>query len=143
MSIFGNDADETSEDVYEKDTMSARFGPKVSVIDDDKSVRESIYNLLRSTGISAEVFSSAQDLLEGGHLEYTACIILDIRMQGMTGLQLQRQLVDSGYSIPVIFVTAHGDENARHEAMAAGAIGFLPKPFDPSELLRLVQSAVK
>jgi FixJ family two-component response regulator len=80
----------------------------VAVVDDDESFRDSIQNLLRSAGMRAEAFSTAEDLLDGGQLGDMACIILDIRMPGMSGLQLQRRLADDGYRIPIIFVTAHG-----------------------------------
>lgn len=117
--------------------------PLVSIVDDDESVRDSIQSLLRSAGIRAEAYSSAEDLLDAGHLNDTACIVLDIRMPGMDGLQLQRRLANDGYPISVIFVTAHPDENVRRQALEAGALAFLRKPFDPNALLQIVQSALE
>lgn len=122
--------------------MSVNQSPLVSIVDDDESVRDSIQSLLRSAGMRAGVFSTAEDLLDAGQLEDAACIILDIRMPGMSGLQLQRRLADDGYRIPIIFVTAHADEDVRHQALEAGASAFLSKPFDPGGLLDSVQAAL-
>jgi len=116
--------------------------PLISVVDDDESVRDAIQNVLRSAGLRAETFASAEDFLDTGHLEDSDCVVLDIRMPGMSGLQLQRRLADDGYAVPTIFVTAYADEAARHQAIEAGASAFLRKPFDPDGLLRSVRSVL-
>jgi FixJ family two-component response regulator len=122
--------------------MSADQAPLVSVVDDDESVRDAIKNVLRSAGLRAETYASAEDFLDTGHPENSDCVILDIRMPGMNGLQLQRRLTDDGYAIPTIFVTAYADESSRQQAVKAGASAFLLKPFDPNGLLRSVQSVL-
>jgi FixJ family two-component response regulator len=116
--------------------------PLVAVVDDDESVRDAIQNMLRSAGLRAETYASAEDFLDTGHPEDSDCVVLDIRMPGMSGLQLQRRLADDGHAIPTIFVTAYADESARHQAIEAGASAFLRKPFDPDSLLQSVQSVL-
>ncbi len=117
--------------------------PLISIIDDDESVRDSIQNLVRSAGMRAESFASAEDFLDARHLDDTDCIVLDIRMPGMNGLQLQQRLTDEGYSIPIIFVTAHPDEDVRRQALEAGASAYLRKPFETDALLQSMQSILK
>jgi FixJ family two-component response regulator len=114
----------------------------ISIVDDDESVRDALESLLKSVGYRAEVFASAQEFLRLGHHEDAKCLILDVRMPGLSGLELQRQLVASGSSIPIIFITAHGDEAARAQALAAGAVAFLRKPFTEEALLSAVQTAL-
>ena len=116
--------------------------PLVSVVDDDESVREAMQNVLRSAGLRAETYASAEDFLDTGHPENSDCVVLDIRMPGMTGLQLQQRLTDDGLAIPTIFVTAYADDSARHQALAAGASAFLPKPFDSDSLLCCVKAVL-
>ncbi|HEX8139568.1 MAG TPA: response regulator [Pyrinomonadaceae bacterium] len=117
--------------------------PHVSVVDDDESVREAIRSLLRSVGLSADVFASAEDFLNSGHLHETACLILDVRMPGMGGLELQQQLASDNRRIPIIFITAHAsDEEARSRALRLGAIDFLFKPFSEDALLNDVYAAL-
>jgi len=99
-------------------------------------------NVLRSAGLRAETYASAEDFLDTGHPENSDCVVLDIRMPGMTGLQLQQRLTDDGLAIPTIFVTAYADDSARHQAFAAGASAFLPKPFDSDSLLCCVKAVL-
>ena len=112
-------------------------------MDDDESVRDAIRSLLRSAGLDAEVFASGEDFLRSGPHEETKCLILDIRMPGMSGLELQRRLVADGSRVPIIFVTAHADEEARAQAVSTGAVAYLRKPFNEDLLLRAVESALQ
>jgi FixJ family two-component response regulator len=114
----------------------------ISIVDDDESVRDALENLLKSIGYRAEVFASAEEFLRLGHHEDSRCLILDVRMPGLSGLELQRQLVSSGPSIPIVFITAHGDEAERAQAFRAGAVAFLRKPFAEEALLTAVQAAL-
>ena len=116
--------------------------PLISIVDDDDAVRASMQRLIRSVGFRAEGFASAEDFLTMGDLQATACLILDVRMPRMSGLELQRQLATANCPIPIIFITAHGDEKARAQALSAGAVDFLPKPFSDDVLLRAVQAAL-
>lgn len=118
--------------------------PRVSIVDDDESVREAIRGLLRSLGISADVFASAEEFLESDAAKNSACLILDVRMPGMSGLELQARLAAAGYKIPLIFITAHAsDREARARALQAGAVDVLYKPFKEEVLLRHVYAALK
>src|SRR5215510_2016906 len=103
--------------------------PLISVVDDDTSVRESLQCLIRSFGFAVEAFASAEEFLNSGNLHNTRCMILDVRMPVMNGLELQRRLAASHREIPVIFITAHGDEAARSQALKDGAVDYLIKPF--------------
>lgn len=115
----------------------------VSVVDDDESIRDSTRTLLRSVGHHVATFPSAETFLESDAFAETECLILDIRMPGMNGLELQRRLRASGVGVPIVFVTAHDDEPNRHQAMEAGAAGFLCKPFEASVLLTAVETALR
>jgi FixJ family two-component response regulator len=115
----------------------------ISVVDDDDSVRESLQCLIRSFGFAVEAFASAEEFLKSDHLRDTRCLILDVRMPGMNGIELQRRLVASHYVIPVIFITAHGDETARSHAMRDGAVAYLLKPFSEEALLNAIHTALK
>lgn len=117
--------------------------PLISVVDDDDSVRESLSGLIRSVGFGVMVFASAEEFLNSNHLSDTDCLILDVRMPGMNGLELQRRLVVSHISIPVIFITAHGDEEARVRALNGGAVEYLLKPFSEDALLKAIDMALK
>jgi FixJ family two-component response regulator len=110
-------------------------GGVVAVVDDDEAIRRALCRLLRSAGHRVELFDSAEDWLSSDHLEDSACLVLDVRLPGLSGLDLQRHLVTSHYPIPIIFITAHVDEELRAQALDAGAIGFLPKPVDEARLL--------
>ena len=117
--------------------------PLISVVDDDDSIRESLRGLIRSVGFAVNVFASAEEFLNSDHLHNTDCLILDVRMPGMNGLELQRQLAISDRKLPVIFITAHGDEEARSRALNGGAVDYLLKPFSEEALLNAIHTALK
>ena len=117
--------------------------PLISVVDDDDSVRESLSGLIRSVGFGVLVFASAEEFLHSNHLSDTDCLILDVRMPGMSGLELQRRLAASHMSIPVILITAHGDEEARVRALNGGAVEYMLKPFSEDALLKAIDMALK
>ena len=115
---------------------------RVFVIDDDASMREALKNLLRSVGLEVETFGSAQEFLSRQHSEMPGCLILDVRLPGVSGLDLQRQLADANIHLPIIFITGHGDIQMSVRAIKAGAVEFLTKPFRDQDLLDAVQQAV-
>lgn len=115
----------------------------VAMVDDDESVREATTSLLRSNGIGTEAFSSAEEFLNSRLLVKTSCLLLDIGMPGMNGLELQRHLAGEGRRIPVIFITARDDQESRMEAMRAGAVDFLSKPFSEEALLKAIHNALE
>jgi FixJ family two-component response regulator len=117
--------------------------PLIAVVDDDASMRGALRNLLRSVGFRAAVFASAEEFLQAGQLQDMACVIVDVRMPRMSGLELQRHLATTQCPIPLIFITAHGDAEARARALRAGAVDFLDKPFREELLLRAIQSALQ
>lgn len=114
----------------------------VSVVDDDASVRESLPDLLAMFGFAARVFSSAEEFLESGYIDKTRCLILDIAMPGMTGPDLQQELKNRGQEIPIIFITAHGDDAIRPLLLKAGAVECLFKPFSRTALLEALKAAL-
>jgi FixJ family two-component response regulator len=114
----------------------------IAVVDDDEAIREATESLIRSVGLRAAVFASAEDFLRSSQLQDIACVIVDVRMPGMSGLELQRQLATAHYAMPIIFITAHGDAEARAQALRAGAVDFLDKPFSDEVLLQAVQAAL-
>jgi FixJ family two-component response regulator len=116
--------------------------PLVCVVDDDALIRDSTVRLVRSFGFRVEAFPSAEDFGNSGYLEETACLILDVRMPGMDGLELQYRLTETGNRIPIVFITAHADEEQERRAMEAGAVAFLYKPFSQESLLQAVRSAL-
>jgi len=115
----------------------------VVIVDDDDSMRSAVQDLLEAVGLPARGFASAEEFLSSGKQHETACLITDIRMPGMSGLDLQAQLNAERCRIPIIFITAHGDEKMRLQAMRGGAVKFLPKPFDGEILLEAVRVALK
>jgi FixJ family two-component response regulator len=117
--------------------------PLIAIVDDDDSLRKSLDNLLRSVGWRTQGFASAEAFLSANHIPDTTCLILDVRMPGMSGLELQRQLGAANWPIPIIFVTAHADDDARAQALAAGAVDFLTKPFREEDLLNAIDAALK
>jgi FixJ family two-component response regulator len=114
----------------------------VAIVDDDDSVRCTLQELLRSAGFPSRGFESAEAFLGSGDQQETACLITDIRMPGMSGLELQARLNAERCKIPTIFITAHGDEELRFQALRAGAVEFLPKPFDDEALIESVRAAL-
>jgi FixJ family two-component response regulator len=112
--------------------------PVIAVVDDDSRVRESLASLIESAGFTVRVFSLANDLLKGDSLASTSCLITDVRMPGMDGLGLQRYVRLKRPDLPVIFITAHDDDEVERCAFAQGAAFFIRKPFDAEELLRAV-----
>jgi FixJ family two-component response regulator len=115
----------------------------VAVIEDDEAYRIAVQRLLKSAGLSVQSFGSAEAFLQSGQQHETGCLITDIRMPGMSGLELQAKLNAEHCPIPAIFMTAHGDEKMRLQAMRAGAVKFLAKPFDGEILLEAVRAALK
>jgi FixJ family two-component response regulator len=116
--------------------------PLIAVVDDDHSIRESLGGLFRSVGFATQGFCSAAALLQSDDLPRTDCVILDVRMPGMSGLELQRQLVASHPDVPVIFMTAHDDARTRSQALSGGAAAYLIKPFSEEALLDAVRAAL-
>ena len=116
--------------------------PLISIVDDDDFLRNSLNNLLRSVGMRTHGFSSAAEFLNSNELHDTDCLLLDVRMPGMSGLDLQRQLRTSNSRIPIVFITSHADDDARARALAAGAVAFLYKPCKKETLLEAIDSAL-
>jgi FixJ family two-component response regulator len=114
----------------------------VAVVDDDQSVRKALRRLLRSFELNVETFATAEEFLARAQGESPACLILDVRLPGMSGLELQQRLGSAGQRIPIVFITGHEDQQARLEALAAGAVDFLLKPFDEQVLLNAVSQAL-
>jgi FixJ family two-component response regulator len=115
----------------------------IAIVDDDDLMRNALQGLLKSVGLPAKAFSSAEEFLQSGQQHQTACLIADIRMPGMSGLDLQAKLNAERCRIPTIFITAHGDAKMRMQAMRAGAVEFLAKPFDDEVLLQNVRAAMQ
>jgi FixJ family two-component response regulator len=117
--------------------------PLVSIIDDDLSVRRAIRRLLRLEGFRGKAFASAEEFLTSGQAEETACLILDLRMPGMNGLQLQRRLAEGSKPIPIIFLSAHSSADEERQALQAGAVQFLRKPVNKFVLVPAIRNAIK
>ena len=115
----------------------------VFIVDDDAQVRESLKDLIRSVGLRVELFASAQEFLRGQHPDAPTCLVLDVRMPGLSGLGLQKQASEAGLEIPIIFITGHGDVPMTVRAMKAGAVEFLTKPFRDQDLLDAIQQALE
>jgi len=116
----------------------------IAIVDDDRSVQAAVCDLLESDGHSVRCFDAAEDFLSSGLERKVACLVLDVRMPGMSGTELHRHLLNKGCEVPVIFMTAHGaDGEARGRALAAGALAYLIKPFDQDELLKAVHRALR
>ena len=114
----------------------------VAIVDDDESVQSALQDLMEADGLSARCFGSAEELLESGLHRRAACLIVDIRMPGMSGLELQARLKADRFNTPIIFITAHGDGRVRMQAMREGGAEFLVKPFDDQVLLNRVRAAL-
>ena len=117
--------------------------PLISVVDDDDSLRSSLGNLLRSVGFRVQEFGSADAFLSWHDVRETACLILDVRMPGKNGLELQRHIAAANRRLPIVFITSHADDDARSSAVAAGAVGFLYKPFREQEILDAIDAALR
>jgi len=117
--------------------------PVVFIVDDDMSVREAVQGLVRSAGLRVETFASAQDFLSAHAPAGPSCLVLDVCLPDLSGLDLQRRMTEAGFQIPIIFITAHGDVPTSVGAMKAGAVEFLIKPFEAKYLLEAVQAAIK
>ena len=116
--------------------------PTVFVIDDDESIREALKDLLESVGLRVETFASAPEFLQSRHSDAPSCLVLDIRMPGLSGLDLQREMAEANIHTPIIFITGHGDIPMTVRAMKAGAVEFLTKPFRDQDLLDAIQQAL-
>jgi FixJ family two-component response regulator len=116
--------------------------PVVFVVDDDVSMREALKNLLRSVGLEVETYSAAGEFLSSRRTDAPGCLVLDVRLPGLSGLELQRQLTEANIEIPIIFITGHGDIEMSVRAMKSGAVEFLTKPFRDQDLLDAVQKAI-
>ena len=114
----------------------------IAIIDDDEAIRESLHDLMEAAGLVARSFGSAEEFLASGLHRQAACLITDILMPKMSGLQLQARLKEEKYDVPIIFITAHGDARMRIQAMREGAVEFLAKPFDHQLLLKTVRAAL-
>ena len=115
----------------------------ISIVDDDESIRRTTTFLIQSFGLEAAAFESPEDFLKSGQLHETSCLIVDLQMPGMNGLQLQRRLAGSGYTIPIVFITAYDNKDSRQQAMQAGAVAFLNKPFRDEVLLETIRSTLE
>jgi FixJ family two-component response regulator len=114
----------------------------VFVIDDDAAIREALQSLIRSVGLSVKTFASAREFLTSQRRDAPACLVLDVRLPGLSGLDLQRELVEAEIHLPIIFITGHGDIPMTVQAMKAGAVEFLTKPFRDQDLLDAIQQAI-
>ncbi len=122
---------------------SRQSSATIAIVDDDPSVREGLSSLIRSAGLKVETFASAQEFLARPDDETPSCIVLDLQLPGLSGLDLQKRMAEAGLEIPIVFLTGHGNIPASVQAMKAGAVEFLTKPFDDEELLRAIQEAVQ
>jgi FixJ family two-component response regulator len=116
--------------------------PTISIIDDDEFVRSSMHSLVRSLGLAAYTFASAEEFLQSPHVNDTSCVITDMQMPGLNGIELQGLLLAQGHRMPIIFVTAFPDDRLRARAMESGALGFLSKPFECQTLVKLIEKAL-
>jgi FixJ family two-component response regulator len=117
--------------------------PVISIIDDDASVREAVQRFLRALGYVAHAFASADEFLRWSQVTDNSCLIMDVKMPGMTGLELQRQLQIQGFQVPIIFITSVEDESIRTQALNSGAVSFLTKPFEIRTLIKHLEEALK
>ena len=115
----------------------------VAIVDDDDLIRSALQGMLKSVGLPSQAFASAEEFLASGQQQQTACLIADIRMPGMSGLELQAKLNAEHCMIPTIFITAHGDTRMRMQALRAGAVDFMAKPFDDGVLIESVRAALE
>jgi FixJ family two-component response regulator len=116
--------------------------PLIAIVDDDESVRDALTSLLHAVGWRAEAFASAEAFLQSGQVHTTACLLLDVRLPGLSGLELQRQLRSNQVRLPIVFLTAHGTEAMRAQTLQAGAVAFFIKPFSDTALLEAIHTAL-
>jgi FixJ family two-component response regulator len=119
-----------------------RDAPLISIVEDDDSMRESTEGLIRSLGYKAATFASAEEFLQSDSVDHTSCLIADVQMPGLSGIDLQRSLIDRGVQLPTIFITAFPEEGTRDRAQKAGAVGYLGKPFSEESLLKCLDTAL-
>ena len=124
-------------------TKKAREPYLVSIVDDDKAVRDALGNLLESVGLQVEAFASAEEFVNSSNVNHRSCLILDVQLPRMSGLELQQRLSNKSDSVPIIFITAHANEELRNRALQEGAVSFLYKPFSSEDLLSAVHSTLK
>jgi FixJ family two-component response regulator len=136
-----NDLDAPARQCVGRNAALSRI-PMVSIIDDDGSVREATKALVRSLGYSALTFASAEEFLSSDQLDDTSCLITDVQMPGLSGIELQKRLIAQERPVPVIFITAYPDETTRSRVFDAGAVGFLIKPFSDESLIRCLDMAL-
>lgn len=122
--------------------MGIAKAPLISIVDDDESVREALKSLIDSVGFRAEVFASGEEFLNSSHVSQTDCLIADVRMSGMSGLELQDRLNAANSPVPIVFISAHDDGEARARGLRAGAIAFLKKPFSEESLLGAISDSL-
>ena len=122
--------------------MAILHEPKVFVVDDNASVRVALGRLIRSAGLAVETFASAEDLLKTWPSDSAGCLILDVQLPGLSGLELQTKLAALGSTVPIIFITGHDDPDARTQALNGGAVDFLEKPFDDEDLFAAIHTAL-
>jgi len=115
----------------------------IAIVDDDPSAREGLSSLIRSAGLEVETFASAQEFLDRPGTQAPSCLVLDLQLPGLSGLDLQKRMADVGLEIPIVFLTGHGNIPASVQAMKAGAVEFLTKPFDDEQLLQAIKEAVQ
>jgi FixJ family two-component response regulator len=115
----------------------------IVIVDDDEPLREALGSILKAAGFPIDTFASAEEFLDSPQRRNTTCLLLDVRLPGMSGIELQRRLLDTNRSLPIIFVTAHGDASVRYLVMKAGATGFLNKPVRSDALLKEIHAAIE
>ena len=115
----------------------------IAIVDDDEPLREALQSIMKAAGFSTSTFASAEEFLDSASRQDTACLILDVRLTGMSGIELQRRLADANSEVPIVFVTAHGDASLRDLVMKAGAAGFLNKPVRSDALLKEIYAALE
>ena len=114
----------------------------IAIVDDDEALREALGSVMKAAGFTANTFASAEEFLNSAKLQETACLVLDVRLPGMSGIELQRRLIEVQSPLPIVFVTAHGDASLRDLVMKAGAAGFLNKPVRSEALLKEIRAAL-
>jgi two-component system response regulator FixJ len=124
-------------------TPDKKFVPRVGVADDDESMREALESLLKSVGFRTAIYASAQEFLNAGECSSLDCLVLDVRMPDMDGLELQQKLIELNNPIPIVFISAHSEKSEKERAIASGAIDFLEKPFSEDSLLGAIEAAIR